>query len=179
MVARAVKQHKAICQVLTADKNKHLVHTWQEMDLLKSMSDAQSQLLNLTDFQSGKSCEWVCYYGMPLQHFLRTKVVKLDTAHKGCPPPWSVFVRNTTKQKIKCWSHDSRHKGNNNNEAIKRMAVSGGGGCLQEVQIVKGYSAYFFLCFQFVHLCHQFNLWQDFSEEHCDLSEDSSKTATL
>lgn len=47
-------QHKAICQVLTADKNKHLVPTWQEMDLLKSLSDALSRLLKFKDFQSGK-----------------------------------------------------------------------------------------------------------------------------
>lgn len=50
-----MKQHKAICQVLTADKNKHLVPTWQEMDLLESTSDAVSRLLKFTDFQSGKS----------------------------------------------------------------------------------------------------------------------------
>lgn len=49
------KLHKAICQVLSADKNKHLVHTWQEMELLESISYALSQLFNLTDFQSGKS----------------------------------------------------------------------------------------------------------------------------
>lgn len=49
-----MKQHKAICQVLTADKNKHLVPTWQEKDLLKSISDALSQLLKFKDFPSGK-----------------------------------------------------------------------------------------------------------------------------
>ena len=46
-----MKQHKAICQVLTADKNKHLVPTWQEMDLPESMSDALCPLLNFTDLQ--------------------------------------------------------------------------------------------------------------------------------
>lgn len=49
------KLHKAICQILTADKNKRLVHTWQEMDSLESINYALSQLFNLTDFQSGKS----------------------------------------------------------------------------------------------------------------------------
>lgn len=34
MVARVEKQRKAICQVLTADKKKHLVLPWQQTDLL-------------------------------------------------------------------------------------------------------------------------------------------------
>lgn len=50
MVASAVKNHGAICQVLTADKNNHLVYTWQETDLLESISDSQSHLLNLIEF---------------------------------------------------------------------------------------------------------------------------------
>lgn len=34
MVARVEKQRKAICQVLTADKKKHLALPWQQTDLL-------------------------------------------------------------------------------------------------------------------------------------------------
>lgn len=59
---------KAICQVVTADKNKRLVHSWQAMDMLDSMSNALSQLLNLTDSQA--NLKWVCYCVM--QHFLHT-----------------------------------------------------------------------------------------------------------
>lgn len=44
MKARVVKQHKAICQVLSADRNYHLVPSWQEIDLLKSMSEFKSTL---------------------------------------------------------------------------------------------------------------------------------------
>ncbi len=36
MVARVVEQHKTISQVLTADKKtRHLVPTWQDMDVLE------------------------------------------------------------------------------------------------------------------------------------------------
>lgn len=76
MVARVVEQHKAISQVLTADKKtRHLVPTWQDMDVLESMNEALKPLLEFTDSLSGESYVSVSYL-KPVLHLFRTEVLK-------------------------------------------------------------------------------------------------------
>lgn len=62
MVARVLEQQKAIAQVLASDrKTRHLVPTWQDIDVLESMNEALSPLLEFTDSLSGESYVTVSY----------------------------------------------------------------------------------------------------------------------
>ena len=55
MVTRVLEQESAIRVVLGADrKQSHLVPTWQDVDVLKSIHSALSPLLSLTDILSGE-----------------------------------------------------------------------------------------------------------------------------
>ena len=50
MVARVLEQQKAIIDVLSADKNnRHLIPTWQDIDILESMNAALTPLLEFTE----------------------------------------------------------------------------------------------------------------------------------
>lgn len=76
MVARVLEQQKAISQVLTADrKTRHLVPTWQDVDVLESMNEALSPLLEFTDSLSGESYVSVSYL-KPVLHLFRTELLK-------------------------------------------------------------------------------------------------------
>ncbi len=76
MVARVIEQHKAISQVLTADKKtRHLVPTWQDTDVLESINEALKPLLEFTDSLSGESYVSVSYL-KPVLHLFRTEVLK-------------------------------------------------------------------------------------------------------
>lgn len=75
MVARMIEQHKAISQVLTADKKtRHLVLTWQDIDVLESMNEALKPLLEFTDSLSGESYVSVSYL-KPVLHLFRTELL--------------------------------------------------------------------------------------------------------
>ena len=55
MVTRVLEQESAIRVVIGADrKQSHLVPTWQDVDVLKSIHSALSPLLSLTDILSGE-----------------------------------------------------------------------------------------------------------------------------
>lgn len=55
MIQRLLEQEKAITQVLAADKTtRHLVLTWQDVDVLDSVSKALGPLLEFTDSLSGE-----------------------------------------------------------------------------------------------------------------------------
>ncbi|XP_057210771.1 E3 SUMO-protein ligase ZBED1-like [Triplophysa rosa] len=76
MVSRVIEQHKAISQVLAADKKtRHLVPTWQDMDVLESVNEALKPLLEFTDSLSGETYVSVSYL-KPVLHLFRTEVLK-------------------------------------------------------------------------------------------------------
>ncbi|KAL1254476.1 hypothetical protein QQF64_016705 [Cirrhinus molitorella] len=76
MVARVIEQHKAISQVLTADKKtRHLVPTWQDIDVLESINEGLKSLLEFTDSLSGESYVSVSYL-KPVLHLFKTEVLK-------------------------------------------------------------------------------------------------------
>ena len=55
MIERVIEQEKALSQVLRAEqKTRHLVPTWQDLDVLESMNKALSPLMEFTDALSGE-----------------------------------------------------------------------------------------------------------------------------
>ena len=78
MVARVLEQQKAIIDVLSADKNnRHLIPTWQDIEVLESMNAAVTPLLEFTDSLSGESYVTVSYV-KPVLHLFRTNLLKLN-----------------------------------------------------------------------------------------------------
>lgn len=76
MVARILEQQKAITEVLSSDKNsRHLIPTWQDIDVLESLHQALTPLLEFTDSLSGESYVTVSYV-KPLLHLFRTNLLK-------------------------------------------------------------------------------------------------------
>ncbi|XP_040278097.1 E3 SUMO-protein ligase ZBED1-like [Bufo bufo] len=77
MIQRLLEQEKAISQVLKADrKTRHLVPTWQDIDVLESMNKTLSPLLEFTDALSGE--EYVSVSTVkPVLHLLNTTVLPL------------------------------------------------------------------------------------------------------
>lgn len=71
-----VEQHKAISQVLSADKKtRHLVPSWQDLDVLESLHVALNPLLEFTDSLSGECYVSVSYLRLML-HLFRTQILK-------------------------------------------------------------------------------------------------------
>ena len=67
MIQRVIEQEKDISQVLRAErKTRHLVPSWQEMDVLESVSKTLGPLIEFTDALSGEEYVSVSY----LKHLL-------------------------------------------------------------------------------------------------------------
>ena len=78
MVARVLEQQKAITEVLSADKNtRHLIPTWQDIDVLESMNAALTPLLEFTDSLSGESYVTVSYV-KPVLHLFRSNLLEVN-----------------------------------------------------------------------------------------------------
>lgn len=76
MINRVIEQEKALSQVLRADKKtRHLVLTWQDMDVLESLNKALSPLTEFTDALSGEHYTSVSYLKAVL-HLFNTQVLK-------------------------------------------------------------------------------------------------------
>ncbi|XP_041841381.1 E3 SUMO-protein ligase ZBED1-like isoform X2 [Melanotaenia boesemani] len=76
MVERMLEQQKAISQVLGADKKtRHLVPSWQDIDVLESVHGALNPLLEFTDSLSGE-CYVSVSYVKPMLHLFRTQILK-------------------------------------------------------------------------------------------------------
>lgn len=78
MVARVLEQQKAIIEVLSSGKkNRHLIPTWQNIDVLESMHAALTPLLEFTDSLSGESYVTVLYV-KPVLHFFHSSLLKVN-----------------------------------------------------------------------------------------------------
>lgn len=76
MIERILEQEKALTQVLRADrKTRHLVLTWQDIDVLESVSKALSPLVAFTDALSGEQYVSVSYL-KPVLHLFSEQVLK-------------------------------------------------------------------------------------------------------
>lgn len=78
MVGRVLEQEKAIRQVLSADKkSRHLVPSWQDIDVLESFHKALNPLLEFTDALSGEDYVSISYL-KPILHLFNEKILKHD-----------------------------------------------------------------------------------------------------
>lgn len=83
MIERVLEQHKAISQVLGADeKTRHLVPSWQDLEVLEAMHGALNPLLEFTNALSGE-CYVSVSYLKPMLHLFKTEILK--TSDKESP----------------------------------------------------------------------------------------------
>jgi hypothetical protein len=76
MIERVIEQEKALSQVLRAEqKTRHLVPTWQDLDVLESMNKALSPLMEFTDALSGELYTSVSYL-KPVLHLFNNQILK-------------------------------------------------------------------------------------------------------
>lgn len=75
MIARVLEQSQALSQVLYEDrKMRHLVPTWQDTEVLESVSATLHPLQDFTDALSGESYVSVSYL-KPVLHLLKTETL--------------------------------------------------------------------------------------------------------
>ncbi|XP_034148357.1 zinc finger BED domain-containing protein 4-like [Esox lucius] len=74
MISRILEQQKAITQVLSEDrKTQHLILTWQDMDVLESVTKSLGPLLDFTDALLGEDYVSVSYV-KPVCQFFNTSM---------------------------------------------------------------------------------------------------------
>lgn len=75
MIERVLEQQRALSDVLSADrKSRHLVPTWQDLDVLESVNQGLQPLQEFTDALSGVSYVSVSYV-KPDRHLMKTSVL--------------------------------------------------------------------------------------------------------
>ena len=74
-MARLLEQEDAVRVVLSSDrKTSHLIPTWQDIEVLESISKALSPISELTDFLSGED-HVTASAVIPVLHNLKTKIL--------------------------------------------------------------------------------------------------------
>lgn len=75
MIARVLEQQRALTKVLSTDRKvRHLLPSWQDLDVLESVNKALSPLQDFTDALSGESYVSISYL-KPVLHLLNTSVL--------------------------------------------------------------------------------------------------------
>lgn len=75
MIERMLEQQQAISKVLSSDKKtRHLVPTWQDVDILESLNAALKPLQGFTDVLSGEQYVSVSFV-KPVLHLLKSQVL--------------------------------------------------------------------------------------------------------
>ena len=78
MMQRVLEQQKAITQVLSTDrKARHLIPTWQDIEVIESVNKALHPLQNFTDTLSGEAYVSVSFV-KPVLHLLKTSILSED-----------------------------------------------------------------------------------------------------
>ncbi|XP_076874456.1 E3 SUMO-protein ligase ZBED1-like [Brachyhypopomus gauderio] len=76
MMSRILEQQKALTLVLSAEKKvRHLIPTWQDIDVLESVSKTLGPLLDFTDALSGEDYVSVSYV-KPVLHLFNTSILQ-------------------------------------------------------------------------------------------------------
>ncbi|XP_049908073.1 E3 SUMO-protein ligase ZBED1-like isoform X3 [Epinephelus moara] len=89
MIERVLKQEQVISQVLAADKKtRHLVLTWQDLEVLESVHKALKPLLKFTDALSGQSYVTVSYV-KPVLHLFQSSLL----AHQEDDTPLTQSIK--------------------------------------------------------------------------------------
>ncbi|KAL4008252.1 hypothetical protein ACER0C_002104 [Sarotherodon galilaeus] len=75
MIERVLEQQRSISDVISADKkSRHLIPTWQDLEVLESVNQAFHRLQDFTDALSGESYVSVSYV-KPVLHLMKTSVL--------------------------------------------------------------------------------------------------------
>ncbi len=75
MIQRVLEQQRAISDVLSADrKSRHLVPSWQDLDVLESINQALQPLQEFTEALSGERYVSVSYV-KPVLHLMNTSIL--------------------------------------------------------------------------------------------------------
>lgn len=75
MIQRVLEQQRALSDVLSADKkSRHLVPTWQDLDVLESINQVLQPLQEFTDALSSESYVSVSYV-KPVLHIFNTSIL--------------------------------------------------------------------------------------------------------
>ncbi len=78
MISRILEQQRALTQVLSEDKKvRHLIPTWQDLDILESVSKSLGPLLDFTDTLSGEDYVSVAYV-KPVVHLFNTTMLLMQ-----------------------------------------------------------------------------------------------------
>lgn len=78
-IERILEQHKAIQQVLSEDKkHRHLIPTWQDVEVLESINKALGPLLEFTDALSGEQ-QVTVFYVTPVLSLFNNDVLAVQT----------------------------------------------------------------------------------------------------
>lgn len=106
MIERFLEQKKALTEVLENDKKtRHLVPTWQDTDVLKSVLAAIKPLLNFTDSLSGEKYVSVSCV-KPVLDLFRDEILKVSTD--------DTTLTKDLKEKIQQYMDDKYHDDNVN-----------------------------------------------------------------
>ncbi len=82
MIQRVLEQQRAISDVLSADReSRHLVSSWQDLEVLESINQALQPLQEFTDALSGESYVSVSYV-KPVLHLMNTSILAAKEEHK-------------------------------------------------------------------------------------------------
>ena len=79
MIARILAQESAIRQVFASDRCSHLLPTWQDIEVLQSITDVLSPLAEFTDTLSGKECVTASAI-KPLLDLLQNKTLAISSS---------------------------------------------------------------------------------------------------
>ncbi|KAL1252580.1 hypothetical protein QQF64_017273 [Cirrhinus molitorella] len=78
MIERIIEQQKAIAHVLSSDKkSRHLIPTWQDMDVLEAINKSLHPLVNFTDALSGEKYVSVSFV-KPVLHLFNASILKVE-----------------------------------------------------------------------------------------------------
>ena len=99
MIQRVIEQEKAISQVLRAErKTRHLVPSWQEMDVLESVSKTLGPLIEFTDALSGEEYVSVSYL-KHLLHLLNNTVLTPAEDDTDLTKDMKKYIRKYSNEK--------------------------------------------------------------------------------
>ncbi|XP_022042867.1 E3 SUMO-protein ligase ZBED1-like [Acanthochromis polyacanthus] len=114
MIDRFLEQEKAIVRVLGADKkSRHLVPTWQDLEVLEATNKAVKPLQDFTDALSGEAYVSVSYI-KPVLHLFRTSLLQ--------PQEEDVALTATIKRNIMSYL-DKKYSDPENDELLDMASL--------------------------------------------------------
>lgn len=99
MIARVLEQQNALSKVLSADRKvRHLLLSWQDLEVLESVNKALSPLQDFTDVLSGEHYVSISYV-KPALHILNTSVLAEEEEDTGLTKSLKSKILNYLNEK--------------------------------------------------------------------------------